>query len=190
MPLRLERGLRRMGFSVFRLLSGEVHDDRHLGNLRGLEGTQAGHGNPPPDVGGAVGVDAGNQHRDKQQDGQAQGEHRQPAEGLIVDLGDDVHNSQACPGEQRLPQEVEGGVLTLVIGRGVGGGKDHDHADASEQQHQHQKGQIHGTPGQLLLHGQIALAFCQSRSPPSAGKNKLRPSGPGRPKKPAGRPAG
>ena len=81
---------------------------------------------------------------------------------LVVDLRGDIHHGQASRGKEGLAEEVEGGAFVLLqVRRGVGGGKHHDHADAGEQEHQHQEGQVHGSPGQLLLNGQVALAFCQ-----------------------------
>ena len=141
---------------------GKVHDDGHLGDLRRLKGSDARYGDPPLHAVGTAGVDAGDEHRDEQQDSQPKGEDRQPAEGLVVDLRGDIHHGQASRGKEGLAEEVEGGAFVLLqVRRGVGGGKHHDHADAGEQEHQHQEGQVHGSPGQLLLNGQVALAFCQ-----------------------------
>ena len=90
-------------------------------------------------------MDAGDEHRDEQQDSQPKGEDRQPAEGLVVDLRGDIHHGQASRGKEGLAEEVEGGAFVLLqVRRGVGGGKHHDHADAGEQEHQHQEGQVLG----------------------------------------------
>ena len=69
--------------------------------------------------------------------------------------------------EKALAQEVVGGIVigAGIEGVGIGRREHHDEADACEQQHQHEKRQVHGTPGELFFHGEIALEFTGHRLP-------------------------
>ncbi|MPN44765.1 hypothetical protein SDC9_192330 [bioreactor metagenome] len=112
---------------------------------------------PDPADGVAFGEpDAGDMHREQQHDRAPKGKYRHPAEGLVVDFGDDDHADNARRAKNSLLDNIHGGISAVIVGAGIGGRKHHDNADPRKQQGEHQKGQVHGSPGQLLLHRKVA----------------------------------
>ena len=150
---------------------GEVEDDAQLGGLRGLPLGDGPEG-PDPAVGTVGGrADAGNLHQDQQDDGGPQREDGHPPQALVVNLGHNIHGRHPRRAEKALAQEVVGGIVigAGIEGVGIGRREHHDEADACEQQHQHEKRQVHGTPGELFFHGEIALEFTGHRLPAFQG---------------------
>ena len=143
----------------------KIHNDAHLGDLRGLKAADDGQTDPPLSAHGTLAVAEG-KHQHQQNDGDTQHKDRQAPEGLIVDLGDQKHGHQAHRAESGLLDKIVGRVKALVHGGGVGGGEYRQHADGGQDDHQHQKRDVDGTPGQLLHHRQVSPAFYHVLSPP------------------------
>ena len=163
---------------------GEKQNDRHLGNLRGLKGGPRHHKHPHPPLGAHRGAPiAKGKHKDQRRHRPHQHGDRQPAQGLVIDLGCKVHNQHPRPGAHRLMLDIAQGRVFQVVGGGVGGGEHHYQADPQQQHGQHQKGQVHGPPGQLFLHGKITFCLAGQRGPSfflTSDTGSLPPEKPGR----------
>ena len=127
---------------------GKEDDQGDLPQLRGLP--PDGVAQPP---GGAAGLhsQAGDLHRQHQQEGQHQDGHGQPLEPLVVQQGDNQHHSDPGQGDGPLAGKVIKGVavgvpLQVIVGRGVRGRQQHHQADGHQHDGEHQEGHVDAPP--------------------------------------------
>src|SRR2546428_782659 len=154
----------------------QIHDERELGELRGLQPDEPAESKPPR---GATGghADTGDQDRDEQRDREQKQGYSEQAQPVVVDARGDQHRRDAERRPGGLLCQEHAGVLVRVERGDPAGAIHHREPEEEEREHdEHERQVVGGGPREELHRATgVANAFTRAlkRSPRSSADENM-----------------